>query len=142
VANTAEGLSMLAEVLGVPVERCKPVTEPPEASELIFIDLPGVLPGDSAALSQLQGELAELKSPTVHLVLNAAYEGPLLLEQSRAFQSLNVHDVVLTHLDEERRRGKIWNLVLGTNYRVSHLSAGQNVPGGLEPAEAEHLMPF
>jgi flagellar biosynthesis GTPase FlhF len=52
-----------------------------------------------------------------------------LLAQIRAFSSLPIEDLILTHLDEEPRWGKIWNIVLGTNYPVRYLSAAQNVPG-------------
>ena len=65
----------------------------------------------------------------IHLVLNAAYEVPLLVAQARAYAALPIEDLILTHLDEEARWGKIWNVVLGTNYPVRFLSAAQNVPG-------------
>jgi hypothetical protein len=35
----------------------------------------------------------------------------------------------ITHLDEERRWGKLWNFVLGTDYALRFLSAGQYIPG-------------
>jgi flagellar biosynthesis GTPase FlhF len=76
----------------------------------------------------------------VHLVLNAAYEAPLLLTQARAFAALPVTDVIFTHLDEEQRWGKIWNVVLGTNFTVSFLSAGQNVPGVWVRATPEQIL--
>ncbi|HYG35194.1 MAG TPA: hypothetical protein VEC99_10440, partial [Clostridia bacterium] len=76
----------------------------------------------------------------VHLVLNAAYEGQLLLAQGRAFGTLPVNDVILTHIDEEPRWGKLWNFVLGTNYTVSYLSAGQNLPGDFQPADPERVL--
>jgi flagellar biosynthesis GTPase FlhF len=40
-----------------------------------------------------------------------------------------VADVIVTHLDEESRWGKVWNLALGTNCPVRFLSSGQNIPG-------------
>jgi flagellar biosynthesis GTPase FlhF len=72
--------------------------------------------------------------------LNAAYEVPLLMAQIRAFSSLPIEDLILTHLDEEPRWGKIWNVVLGTNYPVRYLSAAQNVPGDFYPATAERIL--
>jgi flagellar biosynthesis GTPase FlhF len=37
--------------------------------------------------------------------------------------------LVFTDLDEERRWGKLWNFVLGTDYALRFLSAGQYIPG-------------
>lgn len=140
VANTAESLSVFSEILGVTVERFAPVNgELPEA-DVLFVDLPGVNPGDPTALAQLAQRLAALPKAQVHLVLNAAYESHLLLAQARAFASLPITDVILTHLDEEPRWGKAWNLVLGTNYTVRFLGAGQNIPGDFLPATAAAVL--
>lgn len=139
VANTAESLSVFAEILGVPVERCAPLNgEAPEV-EVLFIDLPGVNPSDATGMAQLQQRLAAIPNAQVHLVLNAAYETALLLSQARAFAALPIADVVVTHLDEETRWGKLWNLVLGTNCSLRFLAAGQNIPGEFAPASAAAL---
>lgn len=140
VANTAESLSVFSEILGVSVERCAPTNgELPEA-DVLFVDLPGVNPNDANALAQLAKQIAALPNAQVHLVLNAAYESSLLLAQLRAFSGLPITDVILTHLDEETRWGKTWNLVLGTNYTVRSLSAGQNIPGDFLPATADTIL--
>lgn len=138
-ANTAEALSVYGEILGVTVERSVPAERPADPDELVFIDLPGVDWNDPAALSQLKQQLEELPRARVHLVLNAAYESPVFLAQARAFASLPVADVIFTHLDEELRWGKVWNLVLGTNFSISYLSAGQNIPGAWIPASPEQV---
>lgn len=140
VSNNAESLSVFSEILGVPVERFAPANgELPEA-DVLFVDLPGVNPNDANALAQLAKQIAALPQAQVHLVLNAAYESSLLLAQLRAFAALPVADVILTHLDEETRWGKVWNLVLGTNCTVRSLSAGQNIPGEFIPATAEAVL--
>jgi flagellar biosynthesis protein FlhF len=140
VANTAESLSVFSEILGVSVERFAPANgELPEA-DVLFVDLPGVNPNDANALAQLARQIAALPNAQVHLVLNAAYESTLLLAQLRAFAALPVADVILTHLDEESRWGKVWNLVLGTNCTVRSLSAGQNIPGEFLTATAEAVL--
>ncbi len=138
-ANTAESLSVYGEILGVPVERFAPAARG-RGAELLFIDLPGVDWTHAAEVEDLGRQLRELPEARTHLVLNAAYETPLLLAQARAFASLPIAGLVLTHLDEEARWGKLWNLVLGTNYLVGFLSAGQNVPGVFTPATAELLL--
>ncbi len=139
VANTAESLSVFAEILGVPVGRCFPTNDERPDVECLFVDLPGVNPHDAAALEQLRQRLALLPDAQVHLVVNAAYETAVLQTQVRAFAAVPVHDVIVTHLDEEPRGGKLWNLVLGTNCTVRFLGAGQNIPGEFIPATAEEI---
>ncbi len=139
VANTAESLSVFGEILGVTVERFAPVNgELPEA-EVLFVDLPGVNHSDANAVAQLAQRIAALPNAQVHLVVNGAYETSLLLAQVRAFSKLPITDMIVTHLDEESRWGKVWNLALGTNCPVRHLSSGQNIPGDFIAATAEQL---
>jgi flagellar biosynthesis GTPase FlhF len=57
----------------------------------------------------------------------------------RAFSKLPITDLIVTHLDEETRWGKVWNLALGTNFPVHFLSSGQNIPGDFIAASAEQL---
>jgi flagellar biosynthesis protein FlhF len=160
-ANAAESLSVYCEILGAPAERTWDGNAPPSDAELNFIDLPGVDWRNPAAVHELKEMIGRLeegmpsaeKVPRsgfrvpgsalkcrVHLVLNAAYEAPLMVAQARAFASLPIEDLILTHLDEEPRWGKIWNVVLGTNYPVRFLSAAQNVPGEFLPATAERIL--
>ncbi len=138
-ANTGESLSVYGEILGVPVARSLTFGEgaPPDVG---FIDLPGVDWRDAAAVRDLARRLTDLPPAQVHLVLNAAYESSILLAQAQAFRQLPVQDIILTHLDEEQRWGKLWNLVLGTNYRVGWLSAGQNIPGTFVAATAGEIL--
>lgn len=137
-ANTAASLSLYAEVLGVPVQRAwTGPTLPP--ADMHFIDWPGVDWRHAAAVTELAERVRGLGDPQVHLVLNAAYDTPLWLAQVAAFQGLPIRDLILTHLDEEVRWTRLWNLVLGTQYALAFLSAGQNVPGEFHPATPERL---
>lgn len=138
-ANTAESLSVYAEILGVPVERFMPESGavPPG---LLFIDLPGVSAGDVAALDELRARIARFGPAQVHLVLNAAYESAVLLAQVRAFGSMGVMDLIATHLDEEPRWGKLWNWVIGTNCPLGWLSVGQNIPGEFRRADPGYVL--
>ncbi|MCC6233764.1 MAG: hypothetical protein IT580_14025 [Verrucomicrobiales bacterium] len=143
-ANTGESLSVYCEILGVPLER---VWAPEDSGatavggeEMRWVDLPGVDYRSAAAVEGLRAQIEALGAPVVHLVVNGAYDTALLLRQVRAFSRLPIDDVVVTHLDEESRWGKIWNLVLGTNFSVRFLSAGQNIPGEFLSATAEQVM--
>ncbi|MEW6156427.1 MAG: hypothetical protein AB1813_03285 [Verrucomicrobiota bacterium] len=137
-ANTAESLSVYCEILGVPVAHGCPDSATRAGGELVFIDVPGVDWRDASALQDLWDRLQPLGAQ-VHLVLNAAYETPLLLAQLRGFASAPLSGLVFTHLDEETRWGKLWNFVLGTNYSLRFLSAGQNIPGTFLEASSEKI---
>ena len=138
-ANTAEFLSVHCEMLGAPVERIWSL--PATAANLHFVDLPGVDSADAAAWRALRQQLSLLPSPYIHLVLNAAYETETLLTQFQEFSTLNPTDVIVTHLDEEPRRVKLWNLILGTNCSIRFLSAGQKIPGQFQDATPALLFP-
>ena len=67
------------------------------------------------------------------------HDVPATYEFARAFGALAVEDLILTHLDEEKRWGKVWNMALGTNFPLRFLSAGQNIPGDFHQASPELL---
>jgi flagellar biosynthesis protein FlhF len=138
-ANTSEFLTLHCEMIGVPVHRFWSAPETP--ADLYFVDLPGVEAHNALALSALRIQAGSLPEPHVHLVLNAACETSILLEQFHAYAALAPEDVIFTHLDEERRRVKLWNFVLGTNCSLSFLSAGQKIPGEFHRAETALLFP-
>jgi len=138
-ANTAEFLTLHGEMIGVAVERYWRAEEEP--ADLSLVDLPGVETANSNAISALRAQVSALPRPHIHLVLNAASETAILFEQFHAFAPLVPEDVIFTHLDEERRRVKLWNFVLGTNCPLSFLSAGQKIPGEFRRAETALLFP-
>lgn len=138
-ANTAEILTLHCEMLGLRAERFWIAPEAP--ADLNFIDVPGVEMRDSQGLGALRAQLSALPQPHVHLVLNAACETNILFEQTHAFAPFAPEDVIFTHLDEERHRVKLWNFVLGINFPVSYLGAGQKIPGEFHRAEAALLFP-
>jgi flagellar biosynthesis protein FlhF len=137
--NTSEFLSLHCELLGVPVERFWNGAD--VAEDLLFVDLPGVETHDAAGMKVLREQLQSLPAPHIHLVLNAAYDTELLFEQFRAFAALLPEDLIFTHLDEEHRRVKLWNFVLGTNCTLGWLAGGQKLPGEFKPAETALLFP-
>lgn len=137
-SNTAEFLSVHAEILGVPVERSWPGNN--VQGDLGFVDLPGIDWRDVSSMQELNRQLARFPRASVHLVLNGAYEADTMVAQARAFGLCPVQDIIVTHVDEDSRRGKLWNLVLGTNCPVSFLAAGQNVPGRFEAVGVRQIL--
>ena len=138
--NTSEFLSLHCELLGVPVERFWNHTAT-IAENLWFVDLPGVETHDAAGMKLLREQLQTLPAPHIHLVLNAAYDTEVLFEQFHAFAPLQPEDVIFTHLDEEQRRVKLWNFVIGKNCPLGWLAGGQKLPGTFVSAEASELFP-
>ncbi|HEX7654494.1 MAG TPA: hypothetical protein VF607_13385, partial [Verrucomicrobiae bacterium] len=137
--NTAEHLSLHCEMLGVPCERFW--SEPTGTEDLLFVDLPGVEAHNPKALAVLRDVLFSLPQPHIHLVLNAAYDTNLLFEQFNALLPLMPDDLIFTHMDEEHRRVKLWNFVLGTNCPLGWVGGGQKIPGEFVRAEAAILFP-
>jgi hypothetical protein len=136
VANTAESLSVFSEILGVPWSVVPlPTMKLPDA-DVWFVDLPGVNPNDAHASPNSSNASRALPGAQVHLVLNAAYETPLLLAQLRAFAALPIQDVIVTHLDEESRWGKLWNLTLGTNCTLRFLGRRAKYSGRIHSGHA------
>jgi flagellar biosynthesis protein FlhF len=138
-ANMTESLSVYCEILGTPNERVWQPGGEAITEDIGYIDLPGVDWRKPTAIQDLAKLLKQFGSPHVHLVLNGAYDISILLAQFRAFASLPIDDLVITHLDEESCWGKIWNLILGTNCSIRHFSAGQNIPGDLYEASASMI---
>jgi flagellar biosynthesis protein FlhF len=138
LANSSSKPAIFAEIVGAQYERTMPLAFE-RREESVFIDLPGVSLGDEKGLNALRPVIQAFGVPEIHLVVNGAYEAVHLLEQVRFFSEIGITGLIVSHLDEETRWGKVWNLVLGTNFVVRHLSLGQNVPGGLMCATPDCL---
>jgi len=139
-ANTSDALVVYCDVLGVPLERRWGDADGVGEDEVGFVDLPGVDWRDAGALTKLGAVIRGLRRARVHLVVNGAYDMNLMLAQVRQFSVLPIEDLLVTHLDEESRWGKLWNLALGTNFTLRYLSAGQNVPGDFREATSDMLL--
>jgi flagellar biosynthesis protein FlhF len=138
IANTAEALTVHGDVLGVPVERTW--TGAGMNEEIGFLDLPGATGADVEGVCGVVERLHGAPEVQVHLVLNAAYDTAASLAQARAWMALPVQDLIVTHLDEEPRWCKLWNLMLGTGLPVRFLSTGQNIPSDFTEANADRVL--
>ena len=138
-SNVSTILDMHARSMGVPVDRgLDPVLKGP--SEICrWVDVPGVDGRDVHALGELRRVLDKITGAEVHLVLNGAYEVPVLLSQIRSYSSFPLSGLIVTHLDEETRWSKLWNLVLGASLAVRFIGVSRNTSGGLLDASPELL---
>lgn len=138
-ANQSEMLEVHADVLGIPLERSIQRITSNTSEEWRLVDIPGVDWRDPRALGELRRVLDKITGAQVHLVLNGAYEIPVLLSQVRAFSALSLSGVMVTHLDEEPRWGKLWNLMFGIPLELRFLGVGSAVPAGFLPASPERI---
>ena len=128
LANTAEVLTVHAEMLGVPVDRIWK-TEEFVDSATQFIDIPGVMPSDVGGMKSLVSLSNKIQPAECLLVLNSAYELSHLVRLVRSFSDLPINGLVMTHLDEEPKWSKLWNLTLATDLPILFWSGGQEMPG-------------
>jgi flagellar biosynthesis protein FlhF len=142
--NLSESLRLQAELLGVPVARLGAAglpSSPSRENHWQFVDMPGVSWQNRAAVEALR-QRAETWGPVQwHVVVSAAYDTRLMLQQVEAFACLPLAGVIVTHVDEQPHLGKLWNLLCGTNCSVRFLAGGQNIPGEFSPATPAALGP-
>lgn len=132
VHNNSDLLSVHCEILGLELEKFLPDSPSPGHSDQSwFVDFPGTDFFHPDSIEHLKNSIAEFENPDVHLVLNLAYESPILLGQlmSCIKAKLPLSSLIITHLDEEMRWGKIWNAVFASHIPISFFSNGQNIPG-------------
>jgi len=137
-ANTAEMLTVHAEMLDVPVAR---VWKAEEFDDSIaqFIDLPGVMPGDTEAMKSLAALAKGVQPAECLLVLNAAYELNHLISMIRSFSDIPINGLIMTHLDEESGWSKLWNLSLAVDKPILFYSGGQEMPGDFVETRPDDL---
>lgn len=138
-ANTAEFLTIHCEILGVRVDRVEAPADPADPADLEFVDLPGIPTDNPQAIEALGIALERFRGAEILLALNAAYDLNHSLAQFKAFSHLPLSGLLLTHLDEETRWSRFWNLFLGAQLPVLYLSAGQNIPGDFCSASPQSL---
>jgi flagellar biosynthesis protein FlhF len=75
-----------------------------------------------------------------HLVLAAPVAESVQMETIQRYQTLPIHKIIMTKLDETSRFGSMYNVLSQAGIPVSYLSAGQRVPEDLEPATRQGLV--
>jgi flagellar biosynthesis protein FlhF len=75
-----------------------------------------------------------------HLVLAAPVTESVQMDTIRRYQSLPIHKIIMTKLDETSRYGSMYNVLSQAGIPVSYLSAGQRVPEDLDEATRQRLV--
>lgn len=141
-----EQLRVYARILKVPLE----VAVTPRELEaciarhqdagLILVDTAGRSPHDAAGREELLAISQQKIALETHLVLSAPTDSLVQEEVIRRYNSIPIHRLLFTKLDEARQFGPMFNLIHQTGLPVSYLAAGQRVPEDLEQATSKAIV--
>lgn len=107
--------------------------------DLIVIDTPGFSPAEAQEIGELARAIAHRPEIETQLVLASTCRLNSLRHQMALFAPLNPAKLILTRLDESGGLGQTLEAILGSGLPVSFVSAGQNIPDDLEPADPFRL---
>jgi len=111
-----------------------------QEADLILIDTAGRSPKDQTGHHELVAMTRGTLKIETHLVLAAQVAESVQIETLRRYQSLPIHKVIVTKLDEASTFGGLYNVLSQAGIPVSYLSAGQRVPEDLEAATRKRLV--
>ena len=131
-ANPGDALAVFCEALGVPCVRSVPDVPTLAPDQSLFIDVPGVIPGEDYEAAELAIALGPLFTTARVVVINAAYDAALIKRSYEFASRTGCTHVVFTHLDELTHWGKLWDFLLGSNLTPLFLSTGPNIAGDFE----------
>ena len=131
-ANPSDGLAVVCEAFGAVFAR--DLAEVPDLGpgDMLYVDVPGVSPLDSARTFELREALDPLRLHSRIVVANAAYEPELLKRVLAWGADVGCSHAIFTHLDELTHWGKLWEFVLHPQLSTLSLGTGQNIAGDAE----------
>ena len=141
-----EQLRVFAKILKIPLEVAVSQQDFLECvgrhqeADLILIDTAGRSPKDRVGHEELVAMTRGSFKIETHLVLAAPVATTVQMDTIRRYQSLPIHKIIMTKLDEASMYGSMYNLLSQAGMPVSYLSAGQRVPEDLEPATCQGLV--
>ncbi len=141
-----EQLRVFAKILKIPLEVAVSSQDFLECmgrhqeADLILIDTAGRSPKDRAGHEELIAMTRGSFKIETHLVLAAPMAEAVQMDTIRRYQTMPIHNVIMTKLDESVRSGSLYNVLSESGLAVSYLSAGQRVPEDLEVATRERLV--
>jgi flagellar biosynthesis protein FlhF len=135
--NPCLELEVFCDAVGVGLTHHTPNLRVSDEGARVYWDVPcfGASAGDEMPL--LADLLKQQAIETRVLVLNAAYETESLRAGLKSGRALGATHVVLTHLDEAKDVGKIWEILLEAEMRPLFFSHDGNLLGpiGVDPLD-------
>jgi flagellar biosynthesis protein FlhF len=141
-----EQLRVFAKILKIPLEVAVSHKDFMECmgrhqhADLLLIDTAGRSPKDQAGYDELLAITRGQLHVETHLVLAAPMAESVQMDTIRRYQSVPIHKLIITKLDEVSMGGGLYNVLSQTGLPVSYLSAGQRVPEDLEIATRTRLV--
>jgi flagellar biosynthesis protein FlhF len=141
-----EQLRVFAKILKIPLEVAVSQQDflaclgRHQQADMILIDTAGRSPKDRVGHEELVAMTRGSLKIETHLVLAAPVTESVQRDTIRRYQSLPIHKIIMTKLDETLRYGSMYNILSQAGIPVSYLSAGQRVPEDLEAATRQGLV--
>ncbi len=129
--NPTAALDVFSEALGVPMAHYTPGL-PATSEGFLLADLPALSRRGGDANRAIHEFLERERFTGRVLVLNAAYDMEALQAACAAGLELGATHLVLTHLDEVARWGRLWDFLLQGKLTPLFLSTGPGLAGDLE----------
>lgn len=140
-----EQLKVYAEIMNIPLEvvtaqeQISSKLARHEDKDLILVDTAGRSPQDEASLRELNSFLSPETGVENHLLLSASTREQDMHRSIRSFQTLGLHGLVFTKMDECEDFGALFNIHFRNEFPLSYFTTGQKVPEDLMAAEGRYL---
>ena len=135
--NPCLELEVFCDAVGVGLTHYSADISPRHDGVRVYWDVPCVGAGTGTETQQLSELLKKQAIETRVLVLNAAYELESLRSGLALGRSLGATHIVLTHIDEAKDVGKLWEILLEGEMRPLFFSHDGNLLGpiGVDPLD-------
>lgn len=143
--GAVEQIRTYARILEVPLEVASSPEDVTRAmrrhrnKDLVLVDTVGHSQYDDMHLGQLSMLLKGAKPTQVHLVLAASTERQTMAAVAERFERFGPTRLIFTKLDEAQNYGALIERTLNSQWPVSYLAYGQEVPEALSIAKPEAL---
>lgn len=109
------------------------------ACDLVLIDTAGRSQKDQNQMEQLKELLPKGIIDEIHLVvaMNICYED--ILESVDKFGELSLSSLIFTKQDESSNKGVLLNILNKTDYQISYITFGQDVPEDIAEADPRSI---
>jgi flagellar biosynthesis protein FlhF len=110
--------------------------------DVILVDTTGKNYLQRDQIRDLKGTFSDTSGVNLFLVLSATAKDIDLRQTIQHFQSLNIHSLIFTKVDETLSHGCMINQLLRFPHAVSYFGTGQRVPEDIEAATQKRLQTF